>query len=334
MSACLIAFADNGELRNISEFVRIIDGLGEMIYNGVFRLALINNFPECKPLCDIPGLDKGYVPQGFCYIDSKDIFAVSAYSDDEETASVVSLVNAKDGQRIKTVSLLYEDGSKCQSHAGGLADIGDYLYVSSGKSVRRLSIADILEAEDYSSVRFCGKIETDMQASYLCSYENCLLVGQYYSFTFDNKYETPTEQRIYMPDGSRGYAMCEVLDLTSITADQEYVTPVAMLSMPNSVQGIAYDGKTLYMSSTSTGLGKSLLAAYRLENFTAENHFTVRGKEIPLIFMTKSKITDKTDLPPMMEGIDRYKGKIAGIFESGSEKFNVLIRTKNICVFK
>lgn len=334
LSGGISAFATGADIRNIPESVRIIDGLLEMIRNGVFRLCLRNNFPDCAHLYNIPELDSGYVPQGFCFIDEMNLFAISAYH--EENSSIVIIVDAGTGERLKTVSLRYEDGGECSSHAGGLADIGEYLFVSSGKSLRRIRISDILEADDYSYVTFCGVVRTDMQASYACSYGNYLLVGQYYSFTFGNTYETPAEQRIYMPTGEKGYAMCEVLDLTDMESviENEGTTPVLLISMPNSVQGIAYDGKSLVTSTTSTALGKSALTWYTLDSFEGENTFTMRGGEIPLVFMTKDRITRSTDLPPMAEGIDRFGEELAGIFESGASKFNALIRTPYICEYK
>lgn len=319
----------------VSDTLRRIDGVFEFIDNWVIKFSLRQNYKACNRLCSIPLLEDEYIPQGFCYIDNLDYYAISAYKADDN--SVISIVDAKTGARIKTVKLCYEDGSACTAHVGGLADIGEYLFVSSGKSMRRVKITDITGAEDFSEIRFCGKINADMQASNACSYGNYLLIGKFYSFTSDGTYDSVPSQWVKMPGGGRCYSLCEVFDMTDmekVIADEKAV-PVAVITLPLSTQGIAWDGKCFCTSSSSSRIGYSTLRKYKLTGFDTEYCIDIAGNEVPLVFLDKENLSGSVKLPPMIEGIDYCKGKPCGIFESGSEKFTVVtLRTPYICSFE
>lgn len=318
----------------ISEPVRILDGIAEMVTKLFGMISFRRKYDDCKPVYELPELEKGVVPQGFCYIDAMDIFAVTYYSDDDEN-SMAAFINASTGERIKTVKLCYEDGSPCKAHAGGIADIGDSVLISSGKSMRRLVIADALAAGDYSEVRFSGKLNSDMQCSYACSCGNYLFVGQYYTFTLKGSYDTPPEQRIYTPDGKRNYAMCEVFDLTDMDSvfAAEKAVPVAALSVPNLIQGIAYDGKT-FAVSCSASYAPSTLKKYSVDINSADGRIMLGENEVPLIYLAGANLISSVKQPPMLEGIDICGGKVMGIFESGAEKFgSAPVRTPYICEF-
>ena len=75
---------------------------------------------------DIPGLDEGFVPQGICYIEALDSFAVSGYVKGEN--SRLYLVEKGTGEVKK---LIFRDFSK---HAGGVACDGDDVWVCAGGS--------------------------------------------------------------------------------------------------------------------------------------------------------------------------------------------------------
>ena len=327
------AFAQNDYPETISEATRIFDGIGELLKSFIGLFSLKFRYPDCEKLCPIPELENDFVPQGFCYVDSLDMFAITYYSSGDEN-SILSLIDAKSGERVKTVSLCYDDGSACTAHVGGAADIGDSLLISSGKSARRLKIKDVMNAQDYAEVCFCGKLATNMQASYLCSYENYLFVGQFYSFKLDGSYDTPPEQRIYTPDGKRNYAMCEQYDLTDMDKvfAEGTAVPVAVISMPNAVQGIAYDGMRFVTSTSYTFNNPSKIRYYNLVEPT--QYFNMNGNDVPLYFLTEKNAYKTVKVPPMSEGIDWCNGKITGIFESGANKFwYARSRTPYICEF-
>ena len=332
----LMVYADSNSKvpEGVNNVVRIFDGIAEVIDNWILKMSFRQNYSGCEALCDIPCLDEGYIPQGFCFIDSMNLYAVSAYKSDSN--SIISLIDAETGKTIKTVKLCYADGSACKSHAGGVADIGDYLFVSTGKSMNRIKISDILSAENFSEVAFCGKISADMQASNACSYGNYLFIGKFYSFTLDGSYDSDPSQWVKGTDGKRYYAMCEVFDMSNMeeVIENEGAVPVAVLTLPNSVQGIAYDGKYFYTSSSSSCIGYSYVKKFILEDFETDYYTEMNGQNVPLIMLTKDKQVDMVKLPPMVEGIDIKDGNVHGIFESGADKFPIVsVRTPYICKF-
>lgn len=331
--SCVFAFAADTQLKTVSEPVRIIDGIGESLSTVFTFFNFRKNYPECSKKCSLFEVEKGYVPQGFCYIDSENLFAVSYYS--EEKNSIIVLINAQTGERVKTLNLCYDDGSPCKSHAGGVTDIGDSVLISSGKSLRRLKVEDMLSAGDYSDICFCGTLKTHMQASYAGSYKNTLLIGQFYSFTLNGTYDTPADQRLYVPGGGRNYAMCEVCDLSDIDAafEKGEAEPEFVISMPNSVQGITFDGSRIITSSSYGTFGTSKLKYYNADFAHPDASFTIGGRTVPLVFLSKSNLDKTVTMPPMLEGIDIYNGKVAGIFESCASKFKLArVRISDICI--
>lgn len=340
LCVCLIfslsvpAFAAEQYAANVPEIVRIIDGVGELLKQLFNLMSIRTSFPESHPLCAVPELEKNYVPQGFCYIDSLDLFAVSYYSEND-TNSIVSLVDASTGERVKTVLLYNQTGSACKAHVSGICAIGDSLIVSSGKTVRRLKLNDVFNAEDYGAVYFCGTLNTDMQASYVCSYENELFVGQFYTFSIDGGYDTPAEQRLFTPDFNRNYAMCEKFDMADMDAvfEAETAVPEFVISMPNSVQGIAYNGESFVTSASYSKNGPSKIRYYKLNESNLK--YNIRGNDVPLYFLLDSTAVSTVSVPPMVEGIDFYNGKVAGIFESGAKKnSDAKVVTPFICEFE
>lgn len=327
-------YAESDYPKTVPEVIRIFDGIGEFLHSFFNLLNLKSKYPNSHPLCEIPELDKNYVPQGFCYIDSLNLFAVTLYSAGDEN-SILTLVDSDTGERVKTVKLQYADSSPCLAHVGGVADIGDSLLISSGKTVRRLKLETVENTEDYGYVQFSGTLKTDMQASYLCSYENYLFVGQFYQFTLTGDYDTPKEQRIFAPGLKHNYAMCEQFDLSDMdnVFDEGTAVPLKVISMPNSVQGIAYDGETFVTSSSYTFNGASKIRYYNLT--ASDNIFNMNGNDVPLYYVIEKNALQTLKIPPMSEGIDYYNGKIAGVFESGAEKFSYArVRTPYICTFE
>ena len=333
-STGLVAAAEGAYAQNVPEIVRILDGIGELVTQLFNLMSVRTSYPDSHPLCSVPELDKGYIPQGFCYVDSHDMFAVSYYSD-SDLNSIVSLIDASTGEKVKTVRLFNQSGSACKAHVGGICAIGDSLIVSSGKSVKRLLIEDVLAAEDFGDVRFCGTLNTDMQASYVCSYENQLFVGQFYTFSVDGGYDTPVEQRLYAPGFNRNYAMCEEFDMSDMNAvfEAETAVPEFVISMPNSVQGVAFDGETFVTSASYSRNGASKIRYYKLNE--SGMLYNMRGHDVPLYFLLDSTATSTVSVPPMVEGIDFYNGKVTGVFESGSNKYSdAKVVTPFICEFE
>lgn len=306
---------------DVPEFVRVIDGLLESLLWKIRSNSTAMNYDEYEALCAVPELDKGYVPQGFCYLDERNEYAMSAYS--SESASIVAFVDARTGARIKTVYLQNEDGTMSKAHAGGIADIGDSVLVTVGSTIKRLKLDDVDACSDYGTVSFCGSFETDLNCSYACSYENTLFVGEFYIHTFEDTYTSKPEHRNYVSLFERSYTLCEVFDLTDMdSAFENGTVPVRAIAMPNSAQGIAYDGETLAVSISYGRNNDSYLRYYNLPQ-TADSTITVNSQSVPVTYLSRSQIDKTVTLPPLLEGIDTAQdGAIIGVFESGAQKYS------------
>ncbi len=319
-----LAMAVQSDFTNsgLSGFFAVADGIIELITRTLRSFDRRMNYGDYNAVCDIPELDKGYVPQGFCYIDSLGVYAVTAYASGEP--SVITLVNASDGERIKTVYLGYTDGTYSKAHAGGIADIGDSLIVTIGDSIKRIKLSDIAACGDYSTVVFSGSIQTDLTAcSYACSYGDSLLVGEFYTYTTDASYTPDPAHFNLISLFERSYTYCEMFDMSDLDAAFWAGKPEveAVFAMPNSVQGIAFDGETL-AAAISYGRNNDSFLRYYDVSAAQVKTAEVYGQEVDLIILGRSCIEDETTLPPMIEGIDMHKDKIAGIFESGAKKYS------------
>ncbi len=306
----------------LSGFFTVADGIIELVTRTLKSFDRRTDYGYFAGVADIPELDKGYVPQGFCYVESLDAYAVTAYASGEP--SIISLVNASNGERIKTVYLGYEDGTHSKAHAGGIADIGDSLVVTIGDCINRVKLADIAQCGDYSTVVFSGSIQTDLTAcSYACSYGNRLLVGEFYTYTTDASYTPAPAHFNYISLFERSYTYCEMFDMSDLDAafSAEKPQAEAVFAMPNSVQGIAFDGETL---ATAISYGRNNDSYLRYYNVTKAQVKTteVYGQKVDLIILDRSCIESESTLPPMIEGIDMRSGKVTGIFESGAQKYS------------
>lgn len=319
----LATAAQNGSTKSdMSGFFTVADGIIELVTRTLRSFDRRMDYSDYTAVCDIPELDKGYVPQGFCYIDSLDIYAVTAYASGEP--SIITLVNASNGERIKTVYLGYADGTHSKAHAGGIADIGDSLIVTIGDSVNRIKLSDIALCGDYSTAVFSGSIRTDLTAcSYACSYGDNLLVGEFYTYTSDSSYTPDPVHFNFISLFERSYTYCEMFDMSDLDAAFSAEKPEvkAVFAMPNSVQGVAFDGET-FTAAISYGRNNDSYLKYYDVSKAQTKTTEVYGQKVELIILSRNCVEKTSILPPMIEGIDMHNGKVAGIFESGAKKYS------------
>lgn len=317
----MTVFASESDLRPASALNRIVDGMGDLLSLLPKLMDKRMEYSQCKIIYSIPKLDEGFVPQGFCYVDSLDLFVVSYYK--RFFQSILTVIDASSGQVLKTVRLANANGTVCSEHCGGVADVGDSLLISTGRSISRLRLSDLDAAQNGEEVCFDGTMYTPMRASYAGGFGDYLLVGQYYFFTPIGIFDSPRSHWYSLPDGSRNYAMCFIYDAKDLDSlfDGEKETPVAAISMPAGVQGVCYDGQSLYTSCSTTSFGSSVLSEYELDWTSPDGTMIFNRNEIPLCYIGESRCISRVEQPPMMEGIDFYNGRIYGIFENCAQKY-------------
>jgi len=100
-SLLLSGFSLTGE---VSDFRRNIEGYVEIAVRAIRSTFGIRDYSDYTELCDIPEIENGYVPQGYCYSESLKLHFISYYHDDN--VSIISVVNAENGEKIKTLNAM------------------------------------------------------------------------------------------------------------------------------------------------------------------------------------------------------------------------------------
>lgn len=276
----------------------------------------------------VPGLEDGFIPQGIC--ESDDFFYISGYFNDKN-ASRLYVVNPENGEQVSYASLVNADETPFTGHCGGIACVGNYVYVASGNSLWLVSKDELLLAGG-KPIHFLAELPTNVKASFAFYAENTLWVGE---FHIEGEYETAPEH--HGSDGNCAWVMGYALDETGLPvfegdnqpAIDENGLPVfdtvgkmipkAMFTVPDKTQGmtILEDG-TIVVSVSFGRRNTSYLMTY--DRGISEST-TVGGYSIPKYALTESKRHLRLRLPPMSECIEFYDGKVYILFESGATAY-------------
>lgn len=333
----LSGFSVTGE---VGDLRRTVEGYTEIIVRalcGAFGSRSYSNYTE---LCDIPETENGYVPQGYCYSESEKLHFISYYHSDK--ASVISVADAENGERLKTLNLKRSNGKDFKGHAGGIAEDGTYFYVVDGKKIYRIDLIDFLFAADGGELVLEEYITTDVK----CSYINCdgkyLYAGEFYTFTTDGSYDTDKSHHVALSLFETSYARCNAYLLTDIndlfSSDSgETPIPDMVFTTPNCVQGFARLPDGTFALSVSYGRNNNSSLRFYEDVTKCDVAFTVTYGDISVPVYNLSKSTQTADYrqPPLLEGVDDMRGKVAGIFESCAEKYSdAAFIVEKICVFE
>lgn len=325
---------------NVSDFRRNTEGYIEMAVRAVKGVLGIRSYSDYTELCDIPETDSGYVPQGYCYSENEKLHFISYYH--EKKASVISVVNAESGNRVKTLNLKKSNGKDFTGHAGGIAEDGKYFYVVDGKKIYRLDMSELINAEDGGNLVLEKYITTDVK----CSYINCdgeyLYAGEFYTFTTDGSYDTDKSHHVAISLFETSYARCNAYKLSDISdkfaADEGgTVAPSMAFTTPNCVQGFARMPDGTFALSVSYGRKNNSSLRFYEDVTKGEGDFEIAYGDVSVPVYHLSNKSETADLrqPPLLEGIDDMNGKVAGIFESCARKYSdAAFIVEKICVFQ
>lgn len=269
----------------------------------------------------IPGLDEGFVPQGFEYIKEEHAFLACGYMTNDKCSRVY--VISKDGDDFYYTDLKKENTDPYTGHTGGITYYKDFVYITGASGIDVFDLNDILDP----SVEFTyqrGTINTlGVDPAFCYIYDGELITGSFYKA---GDYETPVSHHYKTPAGDENKAMMLAFSLTNVKADFcVNPTPVAAYSLPSFVQGacVTDDGKLIL--STSWGLTTSKLYVHDLDKVLgvtnidfAKNTFNL---EIPLYTVDSSTLIETIEAPPMSEEIVYLDGKIWIFNESACNKY-------------
>lgn len=269
----------------------------------------------------IPGVNEGYVPQGFDYDYQEETYLLTGYMSNGK-ASRVYVVDKAGVARY--TELKEKNGEDYTGHTGGIAHFGDYIYITGSKGVDVFSYVDV--REDKASTTYMGTVLTYNDPAYCATYDGYLFVG---SFAGHDEIVADHEQTI-TPNGDINRSIITVFRLDESEQFGIDPTPKAVITATDLVQGMCFIGENKVVLSTSWGLAKSNLYVYDMDNIATDTSFDFKGtfEGEPFCFngikryhLETKDIVETIVAPPMSEEILYRDGKIYVMNESASNKY-------------
>ena len=268
----------------------------------------------------VPGLSKGFIPNGIAYkTDTKD-YLLCGYSSKDEASPLYVVNVGEEETKTKKITLLNEDNTPFTAYAGGIAVYKDYVYIAGGADgcIYVFSYPALCIAQNDDNVACLGSIpvEEGMNLSYATISNEKLIVGETYTE------ETPTaeEHRLETTSGAQNNALAYAFAFSEKDNALFGVSPkpCEVYSLPNNVQGLAfYDGR-VYVS-TSSDLEFSHVYSYSVKATARRNTTYKYGKKkLPLHELDAGTLVDDLKFPPAAEGIEFINGKMYTIFSSNT----------------
>ena len=277
-------------------------------------------------ICETPGLDSEFVPQGSSKLIAENTYLFCGYMDNDEPSRVFLVKNGD----VKMIKLRNTDGSDYNWHAGGITCAGEYVYISNAGQLFIINKSELLRAPDGGTVQFAGSVEVPCRSSFCSCDGNMLYVGEYHA----KGYDTDGSHMLSAPDGSQYYALVFAYRLSPAAAyGIDSSSPVAVYSICDKIQGFAVAPGGRAVLSQSAGIMNSYLKYYDI-NGGADGTFNYNSKSVPLYSLDSKRFINELKMPRMSEDIECVDGKILVSFEAGAKKFGggALPFTEKHCV--
>lgn len=275
-------------------------------------------YKDREKVSSIPALNDGFVPQGLDYDAETDTFIHSGYNGEYIEIYFVQ------GDDVKKLIPVDENGDRVLGHAGGVARVGKYLYVSDNAKEKEgelglLRIYDfdaLQQAKDGDEIRVVSSFSVDTAGSFCFSDDRYLYVGEFYRPV---DYETKASHYFTTPAGDENKAILSAYPLNEDgSLNGEY--PTFSVSIPAQVQGFAVTAEGKVAISTSWGLNASHLEIHS-EMKDSGTTIGVSGKDVPLYYIDSSTRLKDVTMPAFSEGLAIKDGKIVISFESACNKY-------------
>ena len=183
----------------------MVAALVVVAFRAIDWFAYSSFYTHANTLFLIPGINEGYVPQGFDYDTETGNYLLSGYMSDE-SASRVYVVTFS-GESI-CVELKNEDGSDYTGESGGIAHYGEYIYISSSRGVDVFSYTDIKNGAE--EVTCLGTVLTYNEPEYCTIHDGYLYVGSFYEL---GEEDVPAHEYNVTPSGEVNPSIITVFKL-------------------------------------------------------------------------------------------------------------------------
>ena len=303
-------------LKSIAVIVCIILLLVTVILagvNAVFRLIYRDFYKNAERDFLIPGLNSGFVPQGFDDLGGE--MLVSGYMKNGKSSRIYVL--SSEGKKKDTVELYYEDGKPYTTHSGGVDVAGDFVYVSGDAYVEIFSLADILDDDGRASVK--AVFDPGFDTAWCTVMNGFVLMGSFADEGTEKYF--PDEGEIFTtPTGEKNVSLIKVFKI-----DENYplgINPdaVAAFSSGEKVQGLAFVDEEHVILSKSYGLASSTLDFHKIDT-ERRGTFLDGEREIPLFYFDSATLERSVKAPPMSEELIVRDGYVYIMNESACNKY-------------
>lgn len=280
----------------------------------------VENYTEMP--FEVPGLQDGFIPQGICYVEKLEMFAISGYMPDDESGNAqysrIYLVNPKT-QESKMFII-----DKFTGHAGGIASNDNDIWLSSGGSSTSNGkiyhfTADMFAGKSGSSISYDGYFSVPVKGSVLYCDGEKLWVAEFYNNDKDSNKVNKDHHYSTNHAWSCGYNLPIDVDYSA----KENKAPDVILSIPDKVQGMSVTDDNEVVFSTSYGR-RNNSKLHIFEPFTNwdTNTVNVFDSDVTLYVAKRKNRVIRFKMPTLMEGIDYHDGKLYVVFESGAETYS------------
>lgn len=270
-----------------------------LIVFNVAKFPIYSTFYSVREdICNIPGLNDNFIPQGIASSEENEIFIVSGYMKDHSSSRIYVTNKDNESHYVK----LTKNDLPFTGHCGGIATTGNKVFIASSERIFTISIDDILGDNEFVDIG--DGIEVNNSASFVFSNDDYLYVGEFHD---GGKYVT---NHYYKTNEGDHYAIVSKYSLNDLTQ------PLEIYSIRNKVQGFAITEEGKIVLSTSYGLSSSHFYVYD-ETGLVDSKETFDGA--PVYYLVNH--VQDLKAPPMSEDLDIYDGKIITLTESACNKY-------------
>ena len=313
---------------------KIIIGITSTLLIALIAAVSIFYFAQTHPIFEsisakefaIPGLNTKFVPQGLTYDSNSSNYFITGYMSDNSDSRIY-IVNESNLEDAKYVTITYENKSP-KGHMGGIAIYNSYVYIASDGYVYRLMKDNLTSASNGAEISVIDCFKTNNGADNIVVYNSKLYVGEFY---LKNKYNTPSTHHIEVANGETNKALTFVYELnTSNNYGVKSTTPVYGISMPDKVQGFAFNSDGKIILSTSYSIDNSHILVYDnpIDDNKAIYHNIAENTSIPIYPLSSENLLNNLEIPSMSEEIIVKDSKVYILFESACKKWKMINRTR------
>lgn len=281
------------------------------------RICYREFYNKTKREFEIPGISTGFVPQGFEFIKSEDLFLISGYMDNDD-ASLIYIVNSD--KSFRKITVLNADGSIFKSHSGGISTFGEYIYMAGCDGECYVLTLESVTGDKSEFATIIGSFEVYNGASFCSINDGKLYVGEYYHAI---KYPTDVSHHLITPNGDKNNAIITVFELDKNMQLGVNPIPIEAHSITGRIQGMCFlDNNKITLSASSVFTG-SQLYVYDYSTVLNEERstFLLGNTTVPLYYIDGRSLLKTIEILPKSEGLTFREGRIYMLFESASNRF-------------